>query len=157
MVLSTCCAGRDCALTGLSDHEGFVCLSWLARHQPKLYIRRQGVSTKNVDPMTPAECRAARGLLGITQSQLAGRGRTRTLDCRRFREGTTMNSIPARSRGCATSPLAGKARRNRAGGPLRQPRRSARRRDRAPQTDLLRTQYRPGRQSGRRRPYSARG
>jgi transcriptional regulator with XRE-family HTH domain len=30
-----------------------------------------GVSTKNVDKMTPAQCRAARGLLEITQSQLA--------------------------------------------------------------------------------------
>jgi len=29
------------------------------------------VSTKNVDLMTPAQCRAARGLLEITQSQLA--------------------------------------------------------------------------------------
>jgi DNA-binding transcriptional regulator YiaG len=29
------------------------------------------MSTKNVDKMTPAQCRAARGLLEITQSQLA--------------------------------------------------------------------------------------
>ena len=29
------------------------------------------MSTKIVDPMTPAQCRAARGLLEITQSQLA--------------------------------------------------------------------------------------
>ena len=30
-----------------------------------------GMSTKIVDKMTPAQCRAARGLLEITQSQLA--------------------------------------------------------------------------------------
>jgi DNA-binding transcriptional regulator YiaG len=29
------------------------------------------LSTKIIDPMTPGQCRAARALLGITQSQLA--------------------------------------------------------------------------------------
>ena len=43
-------------------------------------------STKIVDSMTPAQCRAARGLLEITQSQLARAGRPRALDGRRLRE-----------------------------------------------------------------------
>jgi transcriptional regulator with XRE-family HTH domain len=30
-----------------------------------------GVTSKIIDPMTPGQCRAARALLGITQSQLA--------------------------------------------------------------------------------------
>jgi hypothetical protein len=32
---------------------------------------RHWLSTKNVDKMTPSQCRAARGLLEITQSELA--------------------------------------------------------------------------------------
>ena len=32
---------------------------------------RDWLSTKNVDKMTPSQCRAARGLLEITQSELA--------------------------------------------------------------------------------------
>jgi transcriptional regulator with XRE-family HTH domain len=32
---------------------------------------RDSLSTKNVDKMTPSQCRAARGLLEITQSELA--------------------------------------------------------------------------------------
>ena len=49
-----------------------------------------------------------------------------------------------RRRGCATSPLARKARRGRAGGPFRQPHRPARPGHRGPEPSLVRGQYRSG-------------
>ena len=58
--------------------------------------------------------------------------------CRRQAHG------PRRRRGSPAPPLARKTGRGRAGGPIRQPHRPARPGDRAPQSALVRTQYRPG-------------
>ena len=53
-----------------------------------------------------------------------------------------------RRRGRPAPPLAREARRGRAGGPVRQPHRPARHRDRGPQPALVRAQHRPGRHRG---------
>jgi transcriptional regulator with XRE-family HTH domain len=57
-----------------------------------------GMSTKNVDPMTPAQCRAARGLLGITQSQLAhaaDRGLSTVVDFEKERRLVSLGAVEA--------------------------------------------------------------
>ena len=56
------------------------------------------VSTKNVDPMTPAQCRAARGLLEITQSQLAraaGLGLSTVVDFEKERRFVSLGAVEA--------------------------------------------------------------
>ena len=57
-----------------------------------------GVSTKTVDPMTPAQCRAARGLLEITQSQLAhaaDRGLSTVVDFEKGRRQVSLAAVEA--------------------------------------------------------------
>jgi DNA-binding XRE family transcriptional regulator len=67
--------------------------------QQKLLIRHVGgMSTINVDKMTPAQCRAARGLLGITQSQLAhaaGRGLSTVVDFEKERRLVSLGAVEA--------------------------------------------------------------
>jgi DNA-binding XRE family transcriptional regulator len=86
-----------CSFTDLSDLRGFRCACDL--DQQKLLIRHVGgMSTINVDKMTPAQCRAARGLLGITQSQLAhaaGRGLSTVVDFEKERRLVSLGAVEA--------------------------------------------------------------
>ena len=63
-------------------------------------------------------------------------------DRRYFIGGSDARIIMGDDEAALAPPLAGEARRGRAGGPLRQPHRPARARDRAPQPALVRAQYR---------------
>jgi transcriptional regulator with XRE-family HTH domain len=56
------------------------------------------VSTKNVDSLTPAQCRAGRGLIELTQSQLAeeaGLGLSTVVDFERSRRRISSTAIDA--------------------------------------------------------------
>jgi transcriptional regulator with XRE-family HTH domain len=56
------------------------------------------VSTKNVDSLTPAQCRAGRGLIELTQSQLAeeaGLGLSTVVDFERSRRRISSAAIDA--------------------------------------------------------------
>jgi transcriptional regulator with XRE-family HTH domain len=56
------------------------------------------VSTKNVDTLTPAQCRAARGLVELTQSELAeeaGLGLSTIVDFERSRRRISSDAIEA--------------------------------------------------------------
>ncbi len=56
------------------------------------------MSTKIIDPMTPAQCRAARALLEITQSQLAdaaGLGLSTVVDFEKERRQVSADAVKA--------------------------------------------------------------
>lgn len=56
------------------------------------------MSTKFVEPLTPAQCRAARGLLGMTQGELAtaaGLGLSTIVDFERTRRAVSADAVRA--------------------------------------------------------------
>jgi transcriptional regulator with XRE-family HTH domain len=79
---------------------------------PTMLLRQQFMlmselmSTKNVDLMTPAQCRGARGLLGLTQPELASKanlGLSTIVDFERSRRPVSAAAIGAIRRALKTA------------------------------------------------------